>query len=448
MYAKKQRFLIIGISKSGFQATKYLLSVGADCGFYEEIENSKTITAKKELIELGAKEITANEVENAIKVYDALIISPGVPINHPVAVKARALNKRIIGELELGYELFSPVFIAITGTNGKTTTATLLQAILKASDINSELVGNIGVPLTSKVKDADKNTVFVTEVSSFQLESVSAFKPHIACILNITPDHLERHYNMENYIFLKKRIFANQRQTEYAILNFDDETVKSFYTEIKANIVWVSTKEKVDGAYTIDGGFYFKNERVAEERDCSLSGEHNKYNILFAISSAKLMGVNNEVIAKALKEFKGVPFRMETVAEIDGVKFINDSKSTNTASAITAIKSSMRPTVLILGGSEKGEKYDELFETIKNSTVKHVVLTGAARRNMLTAADEKGFTNLTVCEDFDIAVKIAAMMADSGEEVLLSPACASFDKFSGYEERGKRFNDLVGELGE
>lgn len=446
MYIKNQKFLVLGVSKSGLAAAKYLLGHNAVCYFYEEMTSDKIIEAKKEIISLGGKEVLKDNVETAIKNIDAVVISPGVPINHPVAVTAKSIGKRIIGELELGFESFTPTFIAVTGTNGKTTTVSLIKAIMDEAGINAKAVGNIGVPITSELEREEKDTVYVTEVSSFQLESVSAFCPHISCILNISPDHLERHYNMENYIFLKKRIFANQKESEYCVLNYDDETVRSFYPEIKAKVIWVSLLGETDGAYLFDGGLYFRGERIIDETDLPIFGEHNEYNVLFAIAVARLMGIDGEIIKKAITEFKGVPYRNQTVAEIDGVKYVNDSKSTNTASAISAIKGAKAPLVLILGGSEKGENYDRLFEFIKTSCVKHVILTGDSRRNMLAAADKAGYREITVCADFDFSVKIAAMMADSGDEVLLSPACASFDKFSSYVERGERFNKITGEL--
>ena len=303
-------------------------------------------------------------------------------------------------------------------------------------------MGNVGIPFTEKA-DCGKDTVFVAEISSFQLESVSSFTPHISCLLNISPDHLERHYSMENYIFLKKRIFMNQRESEYAILNFDDATVKGFFAEIRAKVIWVSVKEKVDGAYFLDGELRYREEKIMDAEDLSLGGEHNVYNSLFAIAAAKLMGADNESIVNALKNFKGVPFRMQTVDVKSGVTYVNDSKSTNTASAITAIKSVKTPKVLILGGSEKGETYDKLFETVRESDVKQVVLTGKSGRNMLASADRAGVENVTLVPDFDTAVKVAAMLAEEGDTVLLSPACASFDRFSGFIERGNRFNEIV-----
>lgn len=446
MYIKEQTFFVLGVSKSGFAAAEYILKKGGKCYFYEELKSDKILASEKTLAEHGATEVTKDTLDAALEASDTLIISPGVPINHAVAVKAKALGKRITGELEFGFEAVAPVIVAITGTNGKTTTASLLKAVFDAAKIKSALVGNVGVPVSSVIGDADAESVFVTEVSSFQLESVKAFKPHVSCVLNVSPDHLERHYTMENYIFLKKRIFKNQTESEYAVLNFDDPTVRSFYTEIKAKTLWVSVKERVDGAYYENGAFMFRGEIVAGEEALPLSGEHNIYDALFAIAAAKLFGVDNRTIARAFKDFRGVPHRTELVCEKNGVRFYDDSKATNTASCITAIKTMTRPTVLILGGSEKGEKYDELFNAIKNSEVKHTVITGAARFNMAEAAVKSGLTGFTVTDKFRAAAETAAALAKAGDNVLLSPACASFDEFSSYEERGNAFKKFTEEL--
>ena len=445
MDVRTQTFLILGVSKSGLSSAEYILKKGGNCYFYEEGEGARIKKAQERITELGGIRVDENDVENAIEKSDAVVISPGVPINHRVAVLAKEKGKTIIGELELGYTACLPRFIAVTGTNGKTTTVSLLKDIFTEAGENCSAVGNVGVPLTSALPVTETDTTFITEVSSFQLESVKTFRPHVSCIINIAPDHLERHYTMENYVFLKKRIFANQKNTEYCVLNFDDETVRSFEKEVKANVVWVSCREKVDGAYFENGSFYYKGEKIADRTDLPIDGEHNVYNALFSIAVSKICKIRASAIKNGFTGFKGAPYRMQLVSEKGGIRFINDSKSTNTASAITAIRATSTPAILILGGSEKGEDYKRLFSEIKGSSVRHTVLTGASRRNMLQAADSVGYDNITVCEDFDFAVKIAEMMAVSGETVLFSPACASFDKFGGYEERGERFNRIIAE---
>ncbi len=443
MYIKTQKFLIVGISKSGFSATKYAISRGADCFIYEELKNPKIESSINELITLGAKLLTSDTVYERLQEIDVVVLSPGVPINHPVAVNAKQLSKRIISELEFGFLQFSPTILAITGTNGKTTTATLIDSILREDGLKTKLVGNVGVPITEVASDIDRDTVCVTEVSSFQLESTNGLCPHISCITNVAPDHLERHYNMDNYIFLKKRIFKNQRESEFTVLNFDDQTVREFASETRGKLVWFSTRERVEGAYRDNGKLYFKDEFIIDERDVKLNGEHNLANVLTAIVFARLMGVSAQVVASALKNFKGVKHRVELVCEKKGVSYYNDSKSTNTASAISAIGAMTRPTVLILGGSEKGEDYYELFNKIKESPVIEVILTGASRYNMLSQAGKVGLANLTVTSNFFNAIKIASTFAKEGDGVLLSPACASFDSFSNFEERGEAFIKAV-----
>lgn len=446
MYLKTQKFLVLGASKSGFAVVKYLIDNGAKCCVYEELKSEKAQLALDKLKELGVENLTITQASDRLKDFDVLVLSPGVPINHEIAVRAKSLGKRIIGEVEFAYSQFIPPIIAVTGTNGKTTTVTLIDEILKEGKVKSELLGNVGVPFTSRLDSIDKNTVCITEISSYQLESIYAFMPHITCVLNLAPDHLERHYSMENYVFLKKRIFKNQRESEYSILNFDDPIVKNFFTEIKAKVLWVSVKDRVDGAYRKDGKLYYLDEYVMDENELKIKGEHNVYNALFAIACAKLIGVENERIKSALTNFKGVRHRVEFVCNKDGVEYYNDSKATNTASTISALDTLNKPIILILGGSEKGENYQALFEKIKLKEIKQVILTGASRYNMLDCAGKAGVTDVTITEDFYFAVKIASLFANEGDAVLLSPACASFDKFSCFEERGDAFIKAVEEL--
>lgn len=445
MYVKSQVFFVLGISKSGFAAAKYILGNGGECYIYEELKSPKIDRAIDELTGMGAMRVSKESEDEAIDASDVLVISPGVPINHGIAIKFKEAGKRIVGEAEFGFSQFFPPTIAVTGTNGKTTTVTLIDGIFREAGQKCAAVGNIGVPVCEKLSEIERDTVCVAEISSFQLESMSDFKPHIACITNISPDHLERHYTMENYIYLKRRLLKNLKESEYAVLNYDDATVKSFAEGLKAETVWVSVREKVSGAYFSEGRLYFDDEPITTLGETAIRGEHNVYNALFAVAAAKIMGINNESIVSALKNFKGVPHRVELVAEKRGVRYFDDSKATNTASAITAIHSMTSPTILILGGSEKGEKYEELFEAIKLSEVKHTVITGASRFNMFEAAGKCGVSAVTVTGDFRSAVKIADMFAEEGDSVLLSPACASFDSFGSFEERGETFVKLVEE---
>lgn len=447
MYIKQQSFLVLGASKSGKAVCEYLIQNDCkNCYIYEQLSGEKVEKNLQELSKMGVKNFLEEYTDEILKEIDVLVLSPGVPINHPISVKAKQLGKRIMGELEFAYSTFIPPIIAITGTNGKTTTVNLIYQILINSHKNTRLLGNVGVPFTSEISNIKRDEVTVVEVSSFQLESTFSFCPHISCILNVTPDHLDRHYTMENYVFLKKKIFKNQRQSEYIVLNYDDETVRGFASETNAKIIWVSTKEKVDGAYLLDGKLYYKNQFIVDQDSLSILGEHNVYNCLFAIVCTYLLGVKIDIIKEVLIGFKGVKNRMEFVCEIDGVKYLNDSKATNTASTISAIQCIKEPTILILGGYDKKEDYQDLFEKIKTSLVKHVILTGNTRFKMLEIAGVVGISDITITSDFDLAVKIASMIALPGDMVLLSPACSSFDAFSSYEERGNRFRFLVEKL--
>lgn len=439
MDLKRQKFLVFGLSKSGVSAAKFLLSRGADVSVYEELESEKIGENKSTLMALGAKILKGEEDKTKC---DVLVLSPGVPINHPLAVEYKKHKRRVIGELELGALFVKTPIIAVTGTNGKTTTCNLLEQMLKEGGVACKLAGNIGMPLTGEVDElADK--VAVTEVSSFQLETTHLFTPHVACVLNISPDHLDRHYTMENYIYLKKRILKNMRESEYAVLNYDDEAVRTFADDAKCRVVWFSEKEKVSGAYIEDGKIMFRGEYICDLNAVNISGIHNAGNALAAIAAAELFNVDKSAMATVLKGFKGVRHRNEFVRTVDGVSFYNDSKGTNTAAALAAAQTMRAPTIMILGGKDKGEDYFPLFEGLKATPVTGVVLVGESRYKMLEAAGRSGFSEITVTGDFSAAVRIAKMLAPKGGNVLLSPAAASFDMFGGYEERGEAFCKIV-----
>lgn len=446
MKVKNQNFLILGVSKSGYSACVEILKRGGYCYLYEELKSQKIESSIDSLVNLGANLVNVHQIDEILPQVDILVISPGVAINHLVAVKAKELNIPIIGEIELGYELTIPTMVCVTGTNGKTTTVSLINAILNQEKIDNVLCGNVGIPLTSVLDKINSNTVCVTEISSFQLESVSRLTPYVSCILNITPDHLERHYSMDNYVFLKKRVFKNQRSSEFTVLNYDDITVKEFAKECKSKVIYVSVNSQVNGAYVEDKSICYAGEYIMSVDELSILGEHGLYDTLFAIAVTKILGVSNSNIVKALKEFKGVKHRVELIYEKEGIKFYNDSKATNTGSTISAIKSMKNPTVLILGGSEKGESYKRLFEEIKNSLVRLVVITGASAMNMINDANSVDYHEYCYVNDFNYAVNFAKMIAVSGENVLLSPACASFDRFSNFEERGNEFCKIVIEV--
>lgn len=439
---KRQKFVVFGLSSSGMAVSEFLISKGAKTYLYEELESEKISQNIDYLLSKGAILIDKNDYKKASEIADVLVLSPGVPINHPLAVECKRLKKRIIGELELAFLNVSTPVIAVTGTNGKTTTCNFISDILTAGGIENLLVGNIGYPVSKNIEELS-NKIAVCEVSSFQLETVSAFCPHIACILNIAPDHLDRHYTMENYVFLKKRLLKNLKESEYAVLNYDDETVRTFQADCRGKVIWFSKNQEVEGAYIIDGKLYYKKEYICELNSISLSAFHSEENLLCGVCVCFLLDVKKEVLLSVLNSFKGVKHRNELIATVNGINYYNDSKGTNTAAAISAAKSMKNGTVMILGGKDKGEDYNELFNQLKETQVKKVVLVGESRFKMLESAQVTGFESVTLTTRFDDAFKIASLLAEKGGNVLLSPATSSYDMFSSYEERGNYFCKLV-----
>ncbi|HIY97640.1 MAG TPA: UDP-N-acetylmuramoyl-L-alanine--D-glutamate ligase [Candidatus Borkfalkia excrementigallinarum] len=448
MYFKNQKFLVAGMSKSGIAGTEFLLSRGAAVCMYDDVTGGAVRSAMDKLAERGAVPVRAEQLSSAVEECDILVLSPGIPIDHELPVAFRKAGKRIVGESELGCLYLRAALVAVTGTNGKTTTVTMIDEILRAAGLNSIACGNIGLPLSACVDTLGYDDVAVMEVSSFQLETLTSVRPHVAVVTNITEDHLNRHYSMENYIFLKSKILRNMRESEYAVLNFDDENVRAMAHEARCRVRWFSLRERAEGAYLFDGGLYFENEKIMNVSDLSLKGEHNVKNALAAICAAKLMGVESSVIAKTLSSMRGVRHRMETVAQIGGVTYINDSKGTNVDATLNAVACMQSDTVLLLGGKDKGYDYDKLFQKLKDSRVVQAVLYGENRFKLLNAAARCNESRITLCADFSLAVKIAAMTARPGQCVLLSPASSSFDEFAGYEERGERFEEIVRSLKE
>ncbi len=446
MLYSQQTFLVAGLSRSGIAASEYLLSRGAKVYCFDDVEDGSVAKTARELGAKGCVVIHKEELERRAAECDILVLSPGIPVDHPLPVSFKRAGKRIIGEMELGaLNLHCPA-VAVTGTNGKTTTVTMLEGIFKAAEKKCVACGNIGRPLTSCVKELGEDGLAVVEVSSFQLETLSSLRPHVAVVLNVTEDHLNRHYNMENYIYLKSRLLKNCAESEFAVLNRDDPIVRGFAEKTKAKPVWFSLREPVEGGYLSEGCFCYMGEKLFPVADLPLDGEHNAANALAAICAAKLFGVPNETIAAALKTFRGVAHRLQRIGELDGVTFIDDSKATNVDSAIKAVKSVRGESILLVGGKDKGYSYEPLFDAIKNSGVVHTVIYGENAFRVLGAALKKGYTTVTLCRPFDVAVRVAYLTAKKGQNVLLSPASASFDSFKNYEERGERFREMLGLL--
>lgn len=442
MFPKKQVFLVLGLSRSGESGAEFLLSKNATVYIYDDLQGERIEKTAKALEEKGAKRLLKEELAKSPEMCDVLVLSPGVPIDHPLAVAFKRRGKAVVGETEIASKYMRATVIAVTGTNGKTTTVSMLTETLKKGGFHAQACGNIGAPMIDFC-GMDEDGVAVAEISSFQLETLNSLCPHVAVVLNVTEDHLNRHYNMENYLFLKAKLLKNLTEAEYALLNYDDENVRAFAEKTKAQIMWFSVKEKVAGAYLSGDSLYFFDEKIMDVTELCLSGLHNIQNALSVIAVAKIMGVETADVREALENFKGIKHRIESLGEINGVTYIDDSKGTNVDATIKAVNCMNTDTLLLLGGKNKGYDYSKLFHSLKNSKVIHAILYGENRYALLKSAREEGFEKITVCGDMQTAVRIAGMLAKTGETVLLSPASASFDEFSGYEERGDTFVELV-----
>ena len=443
MYFKNQKFLVAGLSKSGESSARFLLDRGAEVYLYDDVISDNVSALCLKLEQLGAHIISAEECEEAAYNCDVLVLSPGIPIDTALPISFRKQGKAIIGEEELGALYLRATPIAVTGTNGKTTTVSMLNDILNASGKHSVACGNIGNPLVKEVENLSFDDFAVIEISSFQLETLSSLRPHIAIITNVTEDHLNRHYNMENYIFLKAKILRNLRESEYAVLNYDDPVVRGFAKNCKAKVVYFSAQSKIDGAYLEDGSLYFKGEKYLGVADMTISGLHNVYNALACIAAADILGLDKTSVASAICAFKGIRHRIETVRVVGGITYIDDSKGTNVDATVKAAQSMKSPTVILLGGKDKGYDYAPLFEKLNSTSIIHAIIYGENRFKMLNAAIKSGFVSVSLCSEFATAVRLAGYIAKPGQNVLLSPASSSFDSFSNYEERGEVFRQMV-----
>ncbi len=443
MLPKRQIFFVLGLSKSGKAAAEFLLERGATVYIYDDNNAERIEQVAVGLAEKGAKRINVEELPRMPDVCDGLVLSPGIPIDHPTAVAFRKNGRAVLGETELAARYMRCPVIAVTGTNGKTTTVSMLTEVLKAGGYLAEACGNIGTPMT-EFCNLNAEGVAVAEISSFQMETLQSLCPHIAIVLNVSEDHLNRHYTMENYIFLKAKLLKNMTETEFAILNYDDPIVRGFAEKTRAKVLYFSVKDRVRGAYYENGELYCGKEKIISASNLPIGGVHNIQNALAVIIAAKLAGIKTEIIASALQSFKGVHHRMESIAQVDGVEYVNDSKGTNVDATIKGVETMTRDTILLLGGKNKGYDYNRLFAELKNTKVVHAVFYGENRFALLKAAREEGFDTFTLCGGgLAFAVRVAALKAERGQAVLLSPASASFDEFSSYEERGEKFAEIV-----
>ena len=447
---KTQKVLVFGSGISGISAVKLLRQVGKQVILYD---GNTALDCEKLREQLGHDteiEIILGELtQEVIDTLDLVVMSPGVPTDLPIVNQMRDAGVPIWGEIELAYTYGKGDVLAITGTNGKTTTTALLGEIMKCYKESVFVVGNIGNPYTEAALDMVEESVAVAEVSSFQLETVHAFRPCVSAILNITPDHLNRHHTMEAYIAAKEDIAKNQTEADTCVLNYEDEVTRKFGENLTCQVLYFSSQRKLDkGIYLDDGNIIYKNDgevTLCHVNELQLLGTHNYENVMAASAMAIAYGVPMDIIRETIKAFAGVAHRIEFVCEKNGVAYYNDSKGTNPDAAIKGIQAMNRKTLLIGGGYDKDSEYEEWIEAF-GGKVKHLVLLGQTREKIAEAAKRVGFHNIIMTETLEEAVQICADLAEPGDAVLLSPACASWGMFKNYEERGDKFKEFVNAL--
>ena len=491
MKIKEKKVLVFGSGISGEAACSLLLREGAEVVLYDGNDKldreeilSKIPESGNGSLQILLGTLADEKKAQLLKTLDLVVMSPGVPTDLPIVNEMRDRGIPIWGEIELAYEAGKGEVLAITGTNGKTTTTSLLGQIMKNYTENTYVVGNIGNPYTSVALETTEDSVIVAEMSSFQLETIETFRPRVSAILNITPDHLNRHHTMEAYIAAKENIAKNQTEEDTCVLNYEDAVTRQFGETLKAKVLYFSSQRileedtcvlNYEDAVTRQFGetlkakvLYFSSQRILEEgiyldgekivlslngekteictvNELNILGTHNHENAMAAAAMAAAYGVPVEIIRKTLKEFQGVEHRIEFVAEKDGVVYYNDSKGTNPDAAIKGIQAMNRPTVLIGGGYDKDSAYDEWINAF-DGKVKKLVLIGATREKIAQTAEKLGFHEIVMADTFEEAFEKCVEYAEPGDAVLLSPACASWGMFKNYEQRGDKFKELVNQL--
>ena len=453
MKIEEQKVLVVGTGISGIAAAELLQSKNVDTVLFDgnkELDVNKLYEKAPKLKEMPI--ILGELTEEQMHEFGVAVLSPGVPTDLPMVERLRAQNVAIWGEIELAYYFGKGRLIAITGTNGKTTTTALTGAIMKNYYKDVRIVGNIGIPYTSEAATMTDDTVTVAEISSFQLETIYDFCPEVSAILNITEDHLNRHHTMECYIKTKEDITRNQTKDQVCVLNYEDEVLRSFGESAPAKVVYFSSHRKLDNGFYLEGeDIYYavdgQRTHVINVNELNLLGRHNYENVMAACAMSVNFGVPMDKIVEVLKTFQAVEHRIEYVTEKRGVKFYNDSKGTNPDAAIQGIRAMNRPTFLIGGGYDKQSEYDEWIEAF-DGKVKKLVLIGQTAEKIENCAHRHGFMDTVRKDTFEEAIQYCYDNAKSGDAVLLSPACASWGMFPNYEERGRIFKEYVRNLEE
>ena len=451
MEVKGRKVLVFGAGISGIGAAGLLEANGADVILYDGNEKLDPASLKEQLGEKsGAAVLTGKLPQETITSLDMAVLSPGVPTDLPVVLAMKEAGVQVIGEIELAYQFGKGDVLAITGTNGKTTTTSLLGQIMKQAREEVYVVGNIGNPYTAVAGQMTEQAVTVAEISSFQLETIREFRPKVSAILNITPDHLNRHHTMEAYIEAKENIAVNQTEDDFCILNYEDRLLREFGENLRAKVLYFSSQRKLEeGIFLEEGEIVLclngQKETICHVDELQILGTHNHENVMAAAAMAYVYGVPAQTIRKSVLSFGGVEHRIEYVAEKNGVAYYNDSKGTNPDAAIKGIRAMKRPTVLIGGGYDKDSEYTEWIESF-DGKVKKLILLGQTREKIARDAKKCGFTDYVFADSFEEAVHMAVKEAVSGDAVLLSPACASWDMFPSYEVRGDKFKEIVNSL--
>ena len=446
-----KKVLVVGSGISGIGAVEVLNRAGAEPILFDSNEKLTTEEVAAKLPEgVKARIMIGTLPAEKEKDIELVVLSPGVPTDTEFVEGFRSRGIRIWGEIELAYELGRGKVIGITGTNGKTTTTTLVGEIMSAFCEDVDVVGNIGNPYTLTALDATDTTVTVAEISSFQLETIEQFKPDVSAILNITPDHLNRHHTMDNYVAVKEAITRNQTKEQVCVLNYENEYTRAFGDNCPARVVWFSSVRKLEEGFYQEGEEIYqasdgKITHIMNIHDMNLVGTCNVENVMAAIAITRAMGVPMETILSVVRRFKAVEHRIEFVATKKGVDYYNDSKGTNPDAAIQGIRAMSKPTILIGGGYDKQSEYDEWIEAF-DGKVKCFVLIGQTREKIAECAKKHGIDNIILADTFEEALDICTKNAVSGDAVLLSPACASWGMFPNYEVRGKMFKEYVNKL--
>ncbi|BBU39917.1 UDP-N-acetylmuramoylalanine--D-glutamate ligase [Aeribacillus composti] len=441
-----QNVLVLGLAKSGLRAAKLLHKLGARV----TVNDMKPYEANddvKELESLGIKLILGEHPEQLLEEHniDIVVKNPGIPYTNPIVQKAASQNIPIITEVELAYQISEAEIIAITGSNGKTTTTTLIYEMLKADGKQPLLAGNIGNVACEVVQEATKEQIVVMEVSSFQLLGTIHFKPSVAVLLNIFNAHLDYHGTRENYMQAKGKIFSNQDDQSVAVINSDDQDVVRLSELSNGKKIYFSTNKEVsNGAYIQNESIWYDGEKIIDIKDIALVGKHNLENILAAICAVKAKNVGNKAIQKVLASFSGVKHRLQYVGEVSGRKFYNDSKATNILATTKALEAFSSPVVLLAGGLDRGNEFDELIPYLKH--VKAVITFGQTAPKIKKAAKKAGIELIEHVDNVEQAVFAAFRISDIGDVILLSPACASWDQYKTFEERGDIFINAVHKL--